>query len=270
MLIQKNDDINLLHTFDCGQCFRWNLEENGSYTGVVGDKVINLAEKDNQIITNIDSENFLNEYLDLNRDYSKLKNKLNKDIVLKKAIAHGSGIRILKQDPFETLVSFIISANNNIPRIKKIIESLSCNFGNKIEYNGNIYYSFPTPQVISRLTEIDLAPIKSGYRAGYIIDAAHKVATGMVDLNSIFKMSPDEGRYALKQIKGVGDKVADCVLLFAFQKYGVFPKDVWIKRILNNLYSVEEKAFDDFVNKKFGDLGGFAQQYLFYYGREFL
>jgi len=270
MLIQKNDDINLLHTFDCGQCFRWNLEENGSYTGVVGDKVINLAEKDNQIITNIDSENFLNEYLDLNRDYSKLKNKLNKDIVLKKAILYGSGIRILKQEPFETLVSFIISANNNIPRIKKIIESMSYNFGDAIEYNGRMYHTFPSAQVLSNLTEDDLAPIKSGYRAGYIIDAAQKVSTGVIDLDSVFKMSPDEGRYTLKQVKGVGDKVADCVLLFAFQKYSVFPKDVWIKRILNNLYSVDDKAFDEFVNKNFGDLGGFAQQYLFYYGREFL
>ena len=173
----------------------------------------------------------------------------------------------MKQNPWEALVSFIISANNNIPRIKKIVESLCLNFGKKIEYNHQIFYSFPAADVIKELSLSQLDVIKSGFRAKYIIDAAQKVAGGIVDLDRVYAMDTQEAREYLKQIKGVGDKVADCVLLFAYQKYDVFPKDVWIKKVLNDLYGVDEKNFDSFVSEHFGDLAGFAQQYLFYYMR---
>lgn len=267
MFIEIVKDFNLKQTFDCGQCFRWNKQEDGSYIGVVGEYVIKASNHSNGIEIDCDDEKFIYEYFDLKRDYGTVKSAIGSDDIIKNAISIGSGIRLLKQNPWETLVSFIISANNNIPRIKKIIELMCTNFGNELTCNGKSYFTFPTAKVISTLDVCDLSPIRCGFRDKYIIDAAKKVVSGELDLGKIFSMNADDGRHYLKQIKGVGDKVADCVLLFAFQKFSVFPKDVWIKKILNNLYSIGEKDIDVFVSKKFGDYGGFAQQYLFYYAR---
>lgn len=264
----QNRDFNLMHTFECGQCFRWNKNDDSSYIGVVGDSVITVKQENGVFEFDCDDELLINSYFDLDNNYEDIKNKLSGlDDVLLKAIPSGYGIRILKQDPWEALISFIISANNNIPRIKKIIESLCGNFGKEIIYNNNLYYTFPDANVINKLTVQQLDIIKSGFRAKYIIDAAEKVATGVIDLDSVYNMDTDEAREYLKQIKGVGNKVADCILLFAYQKYDVFPKDVWIKKVLNDLYGIDEKNFDLFVSEHFGDLAGFAQQYLFYYMR---
>lgn len=261
----KNCDFNLIHTFECGQCFRWDINADGSYTGVADGNVINIKQNDSSFTIDCDDVDFVNEYFDLERDYSAIKSKLSfTDEVLAKAVPQGYGIRLLKQNPWETLISFIISANNNIPRIKKIINSLCQNFGKEIKKG---YYSFPDASVISGLSVEDLDVIKSGFRAKYIVDAAQKVDSGIVDINAVYNMDTDTAREYLKQIKGVGNKVADCILLFAYQKFDVFPKDVWIKKVLNDLYGVEENEFDTFVSEHFGDLAGFAQQYLFYYMR---
>ena len=261
----QNADFDLIHTFECGQCFRWNVDEDGSYIGIVGDSVISVKQENDIFEFDCEDINLLHSYFDLNRDYGKIKNKLSAiDDVLPKAIPCGFGIRLLKQNPWETLISFIISANNNIPRIKKIINSLCRNFGKEIK-DG--YYSFPDASVISRLSVEDLDVIKSGFRAKYIIDAAQKVDSGIVDINAVYNMDTNTAREYLKQIKGVGNKVADCILLFAYQKFDVFPKDVWIKKVLHDLYGIEENEFDSFVSEHFGDLAGFAQQYLFYYMR---
>ena len=268
-MIIINEDFDLTHTFECGQCFRWNKVDDNMYEGVVNNSVMQIKQDGTNFYFNSNDENFINTYFDFNNNYCDIKNKLSaKDCVLSKAISAGYGIRLLKQDPWETLVSFIISANNNIPRIKKIIESLCYNFGNEFVYNNKIFYSFPDADTISKHCVNDLEIIKSGFRAKYIIDAAYKVANGIVNLEEIYNMDTVVARDYLKQIKGVGDKVADCVLLFAYQKYDVFPKDVWIKKVLINLYNVDEKSFDSFVSEQFGDLAGFAQQYLFYYMRE--
>lgn len=267
MLITDLSHFNLIHIFECGQCFRWNKDENGIYKGVVGDFVMVAKDTEDGVLLECDDEGYITEYFDLKRDYGELKNIFFKDEILNVAMNYGYGIRLLKQQPFETVISFIISANNNIPRIKKIIEALCENFGEKI-CDG--YYKFPTPEVLSKLTVEDLSVIKSGFRAKYIIDASKKIASGEIDLNEIFTMNSTDGREYLKQIKGIGDKVADCILLFAYQKFDVFPKDVWIKKILHSLYNVEAKDFDLFIKDKFGAFGGFAQQYLFYYGREFI
>jgi N-glycosylase/DNA lyase len=203
-------------------------------------------------------------------DYAKRKNKLQCDEIIVKAITNGHGIRLLKQQPWETLVSFIISTNNNIPRIKKIIELLCENFGDKLIHSNKIYYSFPTAETLAELNVTDLAVIRCGYRDKFIIDAAKKVASGEINLQKISNMSLEQGRSELKKVTGVGDKVAECVLLFAYQKYDAFPKDVWVKRVFDRLYSVDEEDIDSFVRDKFGDLCGLAQQYLFYYGRQLL
>lgn len=263
-----NKDFDLIHTFECGQCFRWNKNCDHSYTGVVGNCVINVKQKNDCFEFDCNDELLINSYFDLEKDYCGIKKRLSSiDDVLPKAIPAGYGIRLLKQDPWEALVSFIISANNNIPRIKKIVESLCCNFGTEIKYNDTSYYTFPSSDAISKLTVEQLDVIKSGFRAKYIIDASQKVSNGIVDLEAVYSMNTNDAREYLKQIKGVGNKVADCVLLFAYQKYDVFPKDVWIKKVLNDLYGVDEKNFDDFVAEHFGNLAGFAQQYLFYYMR---
>jgi len=267
-MIIKSNDFDLIHTFECGQCFRWNKIDDISYVGVVKNSVIKITQNNDFIeIENCDEE-LVNSYFDLHTDYSVIKTRLaSLDDVLPKAIPSGYGIRLLKQDPWETLVSFIISANNNIPRIKKIIENLCKNFGNQISCGNDVFYEFPDADTISKLSVEQLDVIKSGFRAKYIIDAAQKVSSGEIDLNSIYNMNTNDAREYLKQIKGVGNKVADCILLFAYQKYDVFPKDVWIKKVLFELYGVEESQFDEFVINHFGDLAGFAQQYLFYYMR---
>ena len=263
-----NNDFDLVHTFECGQCFRWNKVEDNTYMGIVENSVITVKQEENKFVFDCDDELLLHSYFDFDKDYCEIKKELSSlDDVLKKAIPSGYGIRLLKQNPWEALVSFIISANNNIPRIKKIIESLCFNFGKEITYNNKIYYSFPDADVLSKLSVEQLDIIKSGFRAKYIIDAAKKVTDGIVNLESVYDMNTDEAREYLKQIKGVGNKVADCILLFAYQKYDVFPKDVWIKKVLNDLYGIDEKNFDLFVVEHFGNLAGFAQQYLFYYMR---
>lgn len=264
-MIFENPDFNLEHTFECGQCFRWDRNSDGSYTGVVGNSIIKANENGKSFNIECDNDELVKTYFDLDRDYGEIKTKLSGiDDVLPKAIPEGEGIRLLKQNPWETLISFIISANNNIPRIKKIINSLCTNFGSKIEGD---YYTFPDADVIALLTVKELDVIKSGFRAKYIIDAAQKVISGEVDLEKIYGMDTYSAREYLKQIKGVGNKVADCILLFAYQKFDVFPKDVWTKKVLHDLYGVEDKDFETFIVSHFGELAGFAQQYLFYYMR---
>ena len=181
---------------------------------------------------------------------------MQNDPVLKNVIPHAKGIRILNQQPFETLVSFIISASNNIPRIKKIINSLCENFGEQIDGG----FAFPTPGVLAKKTPADLAVIKAGFRDKYIIDCANKVASGALDLNKLKTLDINAAREQLKTVNGVGDKVADCSLLFGLGFINAFPKDVWIKRILNNYYGTNTEKDLDFYG-----FGGIAQQYLFYY-----
>lgn len=264
----QNTDFDLIHTFECGQCFRWNRINDNTYLGIVGGSVIKIVQNNDVFDVEADNEEIINSYFNFDNDYGKIKEQLSAlDDVLPNAIPAGYGIRLLKQDPWETLVSFIISANNNIPRIKRIIESLCMNFGEKIQYGNDLYYSFPDAHTICNLELEQLDIIKSGFRAKYIMDAALKVANGEIDLDSVFDMNTNDAREYLKQIKGVGNKVADCILLFAYQKYDVFPKDVWIKKVLNELYGVKESEFDTFVREHFGNLAGFAQQYLFYYMR---
>lgn len=267
MLIDKNCAFDAVHTFECGQCFRWNCNESGMYTGVSEGRVCHI--KDREIICNEKDEEYWREYFVLDTDYDEIHKELvGMDANLSECIKYGSGIRILKQNVWEAIVSFIISANNNIPRIKKIIETLCRMYGDEISDGEDIYYSFPTAERLAGLECEDLAPLRAGYRDKYILDAARKIAGGEVNLGAIAEMDDAAARKALMQIKGVGGKVADCIMLFSLGRYSVFPTDVWIKRILNNVYGVEDKEIQKFVVEKYGKLAGFAQQYLFYYYRD--
>jgi N-glycosylase/DNA lyase len=275
VIVRGIEDFNLKETFECGQCFRWNEEEDGSYTGVAYDRVINVKlEEDMLIIDNTDLNDFYDiwfDYFDLGRDYKQIKENLSRDPILKEAIQYGQGIRILRQDTWETLVSFIISQNNRIPQIKKVIENLASSFGEPIEYKGKIYYTFPKAEELVMFDVETIAKTKCGFRAKYILDAASKVFSGEIDLLKLFEYSTNDIRDILMNINGVGPKVADCVILYSIGRYDTFPTDVWIKRIVEYLYLKREGTpleIQLFAIDKFGDLSGFAQQYLFYYGRE--
>lgn len=278
-MIYLKQDFDQVHTFECGQCFRWNPAENG-YIGIAGGKVCRVSG-DTVYCPDGDNE-FWARYLSADTDYSQIKGKLaERDPLLEKCIEFGGGIRILCQDPWETIVSFIISANNNIPRIKKIIETLCRKFGDKIHIDSESaamgipdgeYYSFPSAERLSGIDISELAELRAGYRDKYIIHAAETVASGQVDLSAVQNMSTPDAKRELMKIKGVGGKVADCILLFSMKRFETFPKDVWIKRILNMVYQVpeaaSEKDLNSFVWEKYGNLAGFAQQYMYYYYRE--
>ncbi len=261
LYISGINTLSLPDTLDCGQAFRWETADNGGWVGVVGHKVVNVSfEGDTLVISNSDEADYeaiWKDYFDLGRDYSSIINAVASNETLAKATAACPGIRVLRQEPWETLCSFIISQNNNIKRIKGIIARLCETFGDDL---GGGYYSFPTAEKIAALSAEDLAPLRAGFRAKYIIDAARKVASGEVDLNAVYNMTYEEGQSELMKICGVGAKVADCALLFAFGKIDAFPKDVWIKRAMENLFpeGLPEEALP---------YAGIVQQYIFHYAR---
>ena len=244
------EGFSLRDTLLCGQCFRWN-EEDGVFTGWAGNRKASLYQRQNTLFLTDPDTTFWKNYLDLDEDYAGWNAGLRKDPTLFEAVKAAGGIRILRQDPWETLVSFIISANNNIPRIKGIIERLCAAFGENS--------AFPSPNRLAALSEEDLAPIRAGFRAKYILDAAKKVASGSLDLNAA-KLLPDQAlRDALRSVSGVGPKVAECVLLYGFHRLEAFPIDTWIKKVLAFYYPAE---FPETLHPK-----GVAQQYLFHYIR---
>lgn len=268
-------DFHPVHTFLCGQCFRWVENSDGSFDGIAYKKAVNVSlTKGTLIIKNTSEEDYNNiwrHYLDLDRDYAPLKEILSVDENLKKAIEYGYGIRILNQEPWECLVSFIISTQNQIPRIKKIVNALSERYGEKIQIEDRVYYSFPDAESLKGINEEELMFLKAGYRAGYIIDAVNKITSGEIDLEKIFDMDYLSAKKELMKIKGVGEKVADCVLLFSYGKTEAFPIDVWVGRIMRNLYLSENASIKDIraeSERLFGKNAGLAQQYLFYYARD--
>lgn len=263
--------FNITHIFECGQCFRFKREEDGSYTLNACGRVINISRLENGFLfKNTNADDFLNiwvNYFDLERDYEKIKTEIAKDDIIKKAVDFGYGIRLLRQDPFETVISFIISQRNSIPKIKKVVALLCENFGKEIDFGGKKHYAFPTCDTLASLDVSDLAILKCGYRDKYIIDAAKKVKNGTVNLNKIGNLPYSEAKAELLKIYGVGSKVADCILLFAYGKYNSFPVDTWVKKVMLR-YNVAEKDIHSFCNEYFGENAGFAQQYLFYCERE--
>lgn len=252
-------------TFTCGQCFRW-VREGEDYLGIAGEKVCRI--RDGVLLCPEEDNAFWYHYLCLDMDYAPMKEELlRRDSRLAPCLAYGTGLRILRQELWESIASFILSANNNIPRICKIIDTLCRLYGKPLEYEGKQYFGFPEPKTLAMLEREDLAPLRAGYRDVYLLDAAKRMAEGKISVESLNEMSTDKARNALMQIKGVGRKVADCILLFALGRYEVFPQDVWIKRIMREVYGVAEKEAAAFAAETYAGYGGFAQQYLFYYYR---
>ena len=260
VLINRKD-FDLRQTLDCGQAFRFSVDDNGIWTGVAKGQVLKCFYKDDFVVIENMSKNEFNDkfydYFTFNIDYDSIKAKLSVDETLKTAINFSPGIRLLNQEKFETICSFIFSQNNNIPRIKGIIERFCENFGEKID---DKFYDFPKVETIAKLTVEDLAPIRAGFRAKYIIDAAKKIYNKEVNLDALEDMSLENAREELMKIKGIGPKVAECVLLFSCKKYDAFPVDVWIKKVL-------EKLYPNGLPSCTKGIEGIAQQYLFDYSR---
>lgn len=257
-----------MQTFDCGQCFRFEVDEKSATGYAYGRKMSFTLVSETELFispcTISEYYEIWEKYLGLDTDYGAVRNELkttrNGDLKLFEAMETGKGIRILRQEPWETLCSFIISQNNNIPRIKKIISSL-CRAG--AEISGGSENEFPSPETLEKMGVDGLFALKTGFRAAYLYDAATKVISGEVDLNAIFDMPYAEAEKELCKIKGVGPKVAACTLLFGFGKLDAFPIDVWVKRVLAEYYGGIASGAD------FGRYAGLAQQYLFYHKRGF-
>ena len=296
-VIESNDSViikgvknfNIKQILECGQCFRWQRVTDTDYIVVSNRRVIEIIQEDDEVIihnTNMnDFKNIWENYFDLNTEYEPLKEELSKDELLKQAIEFGYGIRLLNQDPFEMVISFIISARNSIPSIMKTIKKISEKFGDKIEYKGEIYYAFPTPEQLKNATLEDIQETGASFRSKYIIDTIYNINMAleakksgnltdelkMYDLDYIMSLPTDECHVALQAFKGVGAKVADCIMLFSMGKKSAFPVDVWIKRAMIHFYVAPDVSLNKirvFGREKFGELSGLAQQYLFYYARE--
>ena len=280
--IKNIDSFELADIFDCGQCFRWNKQNDGSYTGVFKNNVLNVQKQRETVIfkgiCNGDIEETVRDYFDLDRDYEDIKKQLSKiDENVKTSIEYGKGIRILNQDLWETIISFIISANNNIPRIKGIIERLSKAYGKEIDWNGDKYYTFPTEEELKDVSVEDFRKLGTGFRDIRLYETTHMILDGKVNLEQL-QNNPNtiEVREQLLSLSGVGSKVADCILLFStLKRFEVFPIDVWVRRVMNELYiknpdenKVNKKEIEKLAKEKFGNLAGIAQQYLFYWKRE--
>ena len=280
--IKNIKSFELADIFDCGQCFRWNKQEDGSYTGIFKGNVMNVQKQGDTVIfkgiCTGDIKEIVEEYFDLNRDYEKLKEELSKiDNNIKVSIEYGKGIRILNQDLWEMIISYIISANNNIPRIKGIIERMSKRYGKEIEWNGEKYYTFPTIEELKDVTVEDYRNLGTGFRDIRLYETVKMISDGKIKLDEL-QENPDthEVREQLLTLSGVGPKVADCILLFStLKRFEVFPIDVWVRRVMNELYiknedetKVNKKEIEKIAQDKFGNLAGLAQQYLFYWKRE--
>lgn len=279
VIVREWNSFEIDQILECGQCFRFEKIETDNdvktYEIIAFERVLNVRQYADRIefspCNKQDFENIWIDYFDLKRDYEIIKNVLyENDIVMRDAIEFARGIRILNQDIFEVLISFIISQNNRIPQIKKVIKNISMKYGSKITDNA---YAFPTLTQFEKATDAGLRECKTGFRSKYILDALEKVDSGQVILDKNAFSTADEIKENLLQIKGVGNKVADCVLLFGFSRHEYFPTDVWIKRIMTKFYFNNKETSQDNIqklaNSRFGEYAGFAQQYLFNYAIQF-
>ena len=273
--LKNQTDFNIKQILECGQCFRWKRIDDNNYVGVIKEGVLRVKQLENEIIFEgiLDGkiEDICRKYFDLGRDYSEIKEEISKDDKnMQNAILYGNGIRILNQEPWEMLISYFISAANNIPRISKTIENISKKYGKEVEMDGEKYYLFPSPEELGKATLEDLRACNLGFRDKYVWQATQMVLNKEIELDKIKIMDYEIAKKYLMTIPGVGAKVADCILLFAFDKIEAFPVDTWIKKVMNELYtdSTNITKINQYATKRFGKYAGIAQQYLFYYKRD--
>ena len=280
-IMQNVDSFKLKHIFECWQCFRRNKERDWSYTWIFKNNILNVQNKSDLIIfkwiVDWNIETVVNQYFDLNRDYNKIKNHLSKiDNYMKESIEYWHGIRLLNQDLRETIISFIISANNNIPRIKWIIERLSQNYWTEIQWNWNKYFTFPTPYQLKDVNISDYRNLWLWFRDERVYITTRMVLDWKIDLESMYDKDTQIVRNGLQNLSWIWPKVADCILLFSdLKRLEVFPIDVRVRRVMNQLYvhnpdetKVNKNKIQELANDKFWDYAGLAQEYLFYWIRD--
>lgn len=279
-ILQNVDSFELNHVFDCGQCFRRNQQPDWSYTWIFWNNILNIQKKSDSVIfswiVDWDIQTIVNQYFDLGRDYAKIKSELSKvDNYMKESIEYWHGIRLLNQNLRENIISFIISANNNIPRIKWIIERLSQKYWTEIERNGQKYYTFPTTQQLREVSISDYRKLWLWFRDVRLYETTRMILDGKIDLNSLYKKDTQIVKNELLNLSWIWPKVADCILLFSdLKRLEVFPIDVRVRRVMNELYihnpdetKVNKNQIQRLAREKFWDYAWLAQEYLFYRAR---
>ena len=278
IILTNFNNFHIGDILECGQCFRFEEIEDMHYMLVAFGKVLYIRQDENAIffsykdemLSVIEFEALWTPYFDLMRDYDAIITKISEsDDTMQTAVAFAPGIRILQQDPWEMLISFIISANNRIPQIKQVVKNISMRYGAQIDEQN---YAFPTAEKLLQATSEDLRALKTGFRDKYIIDAAQKVAAGALDLNRDTALSTEDLRKSLLNVQGVGEKVAHCILLFGYGRFDTFPVDTWVRKVMQQYYfngeTVNAAQIHSLAQERFGELSGFAQQYLFHYIRK--
>jgi len=270
--------FNLKYTLECGQCFRWkNIGEN-CYVGVIKDRVLKIKQIGNTLYVSSnderDLEKVVKDYFNLEKDYSKIEERISKtDEYVKKAVSNTSGLRHLNQDLFETLISYIISANNNIPRISKSVNEISKRYGKKVTLDNEDYYLFPSPKQLENVSVQEYRHCGVGFRDKYIFDTVKRINNNELNLDELKELDTPTLRKKLLDCMGVGPKVADCIMLFSCGREEVFPIDVWVERIMKRLYfddneKTTKKQILEYSNSHFSKDAGIIQQHLFYNVRE--
>ena len=275
--IQNVTDFSLKYTLESGQSFRWNRIDN-AYYGVVQGRILKISQEGTTLHVESSTEEdeanfvpFLRHYLDIARDVPKILASVSNDAYMHRAIEKLWGMRILNQELWEIIASFILSQNNNVPRIRGIIRRLSERFGERLTLAEYVDYSFPSPEALATSTEDELLACGTGYRANYLRGTAQAVVTRKLSLTSLQRMSYAEAKQELMHRNGIGEKVADCICLFSLGHLAALPIDVWIKRIFETLYlrrRATHREIREFAHHYFGDSAGYAQQYLFHYAHE--
>ena len=277
MQIQNVTDFSLKYTLESGQSFRWHRIDN-AYYGVVEGRILKIFQDGTTLCVESSTDedevgfvSYLRHYLDIGRDVPKILAEVNTDAYMHRAIEKLWGMRILNQELWETVASFILSQNNNVARIRGIIRRLSERFGERLMFAGYEDYSFPSPDALATATHAELLACGTGYRANYLQGAAQAVVSGELSLTAMKQMSYPEAKQALVRQNGIGEKVADCICLFSLGHLAALPIDVWIKRIFETLYlrrRATHREIREFAHGYFGDSVGYAQQYLFHYVHE--
>lgn len=271
--IKIEKTFKLEDTITCGQIFRFFKMEDGSFDIILKDRVINVYEKNNYLYVSSNNEDDLKSvvmnYFDLDNDYDKINEYLLKqDKKLDDAINFSKGLMMIKQDPFETIMEYIISANNSVPSIASALNNIALKYGKKVIFNDKEYYLFPQYKDLKDVKENDLRECKVGFRDKYLKAMIDKLNNNELDLDSFYNMDTKEALDKLMENIGIGPKVASCILLFAYQKYDVFPVDTWVKKVMKKEYNIEgEKNIRAFASITYGKYSGIAIQYLFNYGR---
>ncbi len=271
-MIRIQNNFDLKSTVTCGQIFRYKEYENG-YIIIIKDRVIKLEIDGEYInVTSNKDDNLLeivNDYFDLNRNYTEIENSIiNLDKKIESAVRFSNGLRMIHQDPFETIISYIISQNNRVPSIANSLNLIANKYGDKVIFEGNEYYLFPSCERLKDVSMLDYRMCKVGFRDKYIYEIVQNINNGKFNIDSIYNLSSEEALNYLINFKGIGNKVASCILLFAYQKFDVYPIDTWVKKFMLDDYNIEgEKNIKEFTKNTYKDYSGLAIQYMFNYKR---